>query len=290
MSILSEQIYSVYLRTVLGRAHWHRRYYRPSVSVAVGNDKIWFEEGGAVVEARPLAAMVGRCEGRCNLWLSGPSVKEINEPVKVTGVDWMGVNGSPRIFGADLRRMRFYHVNDAGFIQAYLDDFLRFAEQADHVIVDFRGMFELLRLAPKCLDGIDLLVYDNWSYPLHLGKGKVEELTRPTRHKSAMLSKDARLGLPTGGTVAYTGAQSLALFGYDSMYFYGLDLSNTGRAYPETNPQPQMLDKALQKTIIPSFELLVREYPAIQFRNCNPASMLPEHIMPKLSAEASFVD
>ncbi len=288
MSILSEQLYRAYLRSVLGRTHWHRRYYRPSVSVVVGDAHIWFEENGHTVTARPLAALVGSQRGRCNIWLSGPSVKAIAAPERVAEVDWMGVNGSPRVFAAQVPQMRYYHVNDAGFIRAYLDDFLSFSRLAEHVIVDYRGMFELLRLAPDRLSGIDFLVYDSWSYPLYLEKGKIETVVQPPQRKGAFLSKDARLGLPPGGTVAYTGAQALALFGYTSLYFYGLDLSDGGRAYSEANPQPQMLDKSLQKVIIPSFELLVQEYPEIRFRNCNPKSMLPESIVPKMLAEDSF--
>lgn len=288
MSTLSTQLYRACLRLVFGRQHWHRRYYRPTVSVVQGSGHIWIEENGHVVEALSLAALSGRFSGRCNLWLSGPSVKMIDRPNRVAGCDWMGVNGSPKVFGDDLPPMTHYHVNDAGFIKANLDDFLRFAKHATYTIVDFRGIYELLRLAPEALNGIQFVVYDCWSYPLYLGKGKIETMATPPQLGGVAFSKDPLLGLAAGGTVAYTGAQMLIMFGYTSLYFYGLDLSDTGRAYTETVSQPQMLDKSLERVIIPAFSLLARENRALGLFNCNPESKLPAEVMDRIAPEVSL--
>jgi hypothetical protein len=288
MSTITDSLYRVFLRLAGGRANWHRRFYRPGVAVVSGGDTIWFEEDGFRLEAIPLSKLVGSSSGRCNVWLSGPSVKAIQHPSKVAQHDWMGVNGSPGMFGQALPRMRFYHVNDTSYIQANRDDFFRYAAMAEFTIVDYRAVFELLAYRDSRLSDINLVVYDSWAYPLQNGLGEIEALANPPRLDAAFLSKDAHLGLPTGGTVAYTGAQILALAGYQQIFFYGLDLSNSGRSYAEKSAQPQMLDKALQRIIIPSFRLFKREWPELACFNCNPESMLPEEVMHRMDADRSL--
>lgn len=114
-------------------------------------------------------------------------------------------------------------------------------------------------------------------------------MASPPQHKGVYLSNDLCLGLAVGGTVAYTAAQIAWMGGYSSLYIYGLDLSQ-GRAYSEKNPQPQMLDKAFEKAIVPGFELLVREAvgPDFQVFNCNPDSRLPASILPQVAAKETL--
>jgi hypothetical protein len=306
MSKIPDSLFRIYLRLAGGKAQWHRRFYRPSVTVVVGDDKLWFEEEDFCLKALPLAKLVASVASannstagtaseasvskRCNICLSGPSVKSIKRPLEMTQYDWMGVNGSPGVFGDSLPQMRFYHVNDTGYIQANRDNFYRYAARADYTIVDYRAVFELLSHRDPRLSAINLVVYDSWAYPLFNALGQIERLSQAPNLESAWLSKDPRLGLPTGGTVAYTGAQILALAGYDSIFFYGLDLSNSGRSYAEASAQPQMLDKALHRVIIPSFRLFKREWSEVKCFNCNLESMLPDDVMPKIDADASWED
>jgi hypothetical protein len=290
MSTLSTRAYRLYLRLFRGRAEWHRRYYRPTVHLVEAGDKLWFEEKGRVVEARPLASLRGQCSGRCNLVLSGPSVREISDPLRICDNDWVGVNGSPALFGHDIRNMTYYHFNDATYLRSSLESFLEFANQAQFTVIDFRVMYELLRLAPGNMPRTELVVYDSWAYPLQLPLGKIESITLPPSRGGIYISTDPRLGLPTGGTVAYTAGQFLWHAGYGSLYIYGLDLTDTGRFYSEKNEQPQMLDKSFQRVIMPAFELLALETSKTDFRifNCNPASSLPASVFPYMEAEASL--
>lgn len=288
MSNLANLAHLLYLRIGPGKSYWHQRFYRPSVSLIEGTSTVWLEEKGLIIKATPLAALDGHFSGRCNIWLSGPSTKQIKEPLLVSTSDWMAVNGSPRFFSPSLPKIKFYHVNDTGFVKANLDDFIRFACNAEYTIVDYRVIFTLMKLAPQSLTGINFVIYDCWAYPLKTAQGKIEQLVGAPSNGAARISKDSRLGLPTGGTVAYTGAQALAFFGYSSLFFYGLDLSNTGRSYEEKKPQPQMLNKALENVIIPSFLLYAKEWPNVALYNCNPNSWLPNSVMTQIPPDSSW--
>lgn len=243
-----------------------------------------------MVKALPVRSLAGRFNGRCNLLLSGPSVNSLEDPRRIGNHDWIGVNGSPSLFAEDIPRMRIYHVNDSTYLGSSLDAFLRFAGAAEYTVIDYRGMFELLRLVPEDLPSTKFVVYDSWAYPLRLPLGKIQSLVDAPSHKGLYISPDLSLGLPTGGTVAYTAGQIAWRSGYDALYIYGLDMTNSGRFYRESNQQPQMLDKSFEKVIRPSFELLAGESSRTGFRifNCNPESRLPADVIPHLNAEESL--
>lgn len=281
--------YRLCLRLLHGRKSWHRRHFRPGVCVVEGSNRIWFEESGKAFETLPLTSLTGRFTGRCNLLLSGPSVKYIEEPQRLAEHDWIGVNGSPGLFGERIPQMRIYHVNDSSYIRGSLENFLRFSAHAEFTVMDFRVMYELIRLASERMPDTNLVVYDNWSLPHRLPLGKIQQLAQPPRHRGVYWSNDPRLGLATGGTVAYTAAQIAWHAGYSSLFMYGLDLTNSGRFYHEYRPQPQMLDKAYANVITPAFELMTRETAGgLEVFNCNPDSRLPSRIIRKIPAEQSL--
>lgn len=289
MTTAKDLMYRLCLQVLHGREAWHRRHYRLGVHVVEGTGRVWFEEAGRIVEALTLPALSGQFSGRCNLLLSGPSVRNISKPRRLAEHDWIGVNGSPGLFGEQIPRMRIYHVNDAAFIRGSLENFLRYAAHADYTVVDYRAMYEILRLAIDDLPETTLVVYDSWNHPHRLPVGKIQQLAGPPQHRGVYWSHDPQLGLAPGGTVAYTAAQIAWHGGYRSLYMYGLDLTNSGRFYNEEKPQPQMLDKAFADVIVPAFELLVREAAGqLAVFNCNPTSRLPEKVLPKLDAETSL--
>lgn len=291
MSLIQLASYRLFLKLAPhARESWHRRHYRPSVNVFEGTHKIWLEEAGNVLETLPASALAGIFQGRCNLLLSGPSVRDISSPQRIARWDWIGVNGSPALFGEAIPRMRLYHVNDAGFIRNRFNDFLRFAASAEYTLIDFRGAFELLsRLKGRTLE-TQLVVFDNWAWPMRTPKGRIERVTGMPMNGSVAISTDLRLGLAHAGTVAYTGAQAAWLGGYDELHIFGLDLTNTGRFYREDKAQPQMLDKAYESAIRPGFELFARESAKTGFRlfNCSLSSRLPETILPKMDVDESL--
>jgi len=289
MPSLKDTAHRLCLRVLHGRESWHRRHYRPSVYVVEGGNNVWFEEFGKTFETLTLAALNGRFDGRCNLLLSGPSVQSIQRPERLAAHDWIGVNGSPGLYGERIPPMRIYHVNDSSYLRGSLDKFLRFAANAEFTIMDFRAMYELLRLASDRMPDTKIVVYDSWNLPLRLPVGKIQQLAKPASHRGVYWSNDPQLGLAPGGTVAYTAAQIAWHSGYRSLYMYGLDLTNTGRFYHEDSPQPQMLDKAYSDVILPAFELMARETAGrFEVFNCNPDSRLPGETIPKLSSEASL--
>ena len=285
-----ELTHRLHLRLSMGRECWHQRYYRPSVNVVEGEDRIWLEEDGATLEAMPASVLKGRFSGRCNVLLSGPSVKLICDPRRICDMDWIGVNGSPALFEGEIPRMRIYHVNDASYIRSSPEAFFNYASCSDFTVIDYRGAYLLLELGSDKLKDTQLIIFDGWAWPFRLPVGKIEELSNPPRHGQVSLSPDLRLGLAQGGTVAYTAAQLAWLGGYGSLYFYGLDLTNDGRFYTETTAQPQMLSRVFDRMIVPAFELIARESARTGFRmkNCNPDSRLPHSVIPRMNAEDSF--
>jgi len=292
MSALRNLVHRLCLRVLHGRAAWHQRQFRPGVHIVESSDRLWFEEAGEVVEAYPLAVLQQRFEGRCNLLLSGPSVREIRQPQRLAGSDWIGVNGSPALFDNDIPRMRIYHVNDTSFLRGNLEKFLRFAACAEYTVIDYRTMFELMRLAVDRMPDTKLVVYDAWNLPLRNPLGMIQKLAQPPSHGDVYWSPDLRLGLAPGGTVAYTAAQLAWHGGYRSLYIFGLDLTNSGRFYQEDKPQPQMLDKAYANVIVPAFELMQQVTAGeLQVFNCNPQSRLPasiiDHVEPELALSQS---
>jgi len=290
MRMFSDFTHRLHLRLSMGRDFWHQRFYRPSVNVVEGEDKIWLEEFGTVLEAAPASVLKGRFTGRCNVLLSGPSVKSIKNPRRISECDWIGVNGSPALFEDEIPRMRIYHVNDTGYIRNSVDDFAKFARFADYTVIDYRAAYLLLALGMHDLENANFVLFDGWAWPFRLPVGKIEELADSPRNGSVALSTDLRLGLAQGGTVAYTAAQLVWLGGYDSLYFYGLDLSDMGRFYEEQKAQPQMISRVFERMIVPAFELMGRESSktGFQIKNCNPDSLLPDSVIPKIDGEESF--
>lgn len=273
-----------------GRELWHQRKFSPDIQVIEGQNDLWFQYDGKIIKTLPLAALQGKFKGRCNLLLSGPSVKKIKDPHALTRCDWIGVNGSPKLLGDNLSNLRIYHVNDSQYVRSSLESFLNYAAAAEYTIIDYRGMYSLLHLAIDRLPDTKWVVYDSWAYPLRLPLGKIQEIVSPPEHRGIYLSPDLRLGLPTAGTVAYSAAQIAWHGGYDSLYIYGLDLSNSGRFYSEDKANPQMLDDAFERAILPGFELLARETSKTGFQifNCNPDSKLPATVLPHLDTETSL--
>jgi len=289
MSAFHDFVHRLCLRVLHGRDSWHRRQFRPSVHVVESSERLWFEEAGQVVEAYPLATLQDRFAGRCNLLLSGPSVRRIEDPVRLAACDWIGVNGSPALFDGDIPGMRVYHVNDTGFLRGNLEKFLQFAACAEFTVIDYRTMYELMRLAGDRMPATKLVVYDAWNLPLRNPLGKIQQLARPPSHRNVYWSPDLRLGLAPGGTVAYTAAQLAWHGGYRSLYIFGLDLTNSGRFYHEDRPQPQMLDKAFSNVIVPAFELLSRQTQGeLRIFNCNPQSRLPASIIEQMEPELAL--
>ncbi|WP_269526183.1 hypothetical protein [Coraliomargarita parva] len=281
----------MYLRLFRGKAYWHQRFYPPDIQVVQSSGRVWFERQGTVLlEAYPVEYLQGKFKGRCNILLAGPSARTIEDTSLLSRHALMCVSGSPQILGEPLPRMTFYHVNDATYLRDRLDNFLEYAAHAEWTIIDYRIAFEMLRLAPDCLPDTKFVVFDNWAYPLYLPLGAIQRVAAPPRNGQVYCSTDLRMGLATGGTVAYTGGQLAWHFGFDSAYYYGLDLTNTGHAYNDPNPRRQALDKAYTDVIEPAFELLARESSKTGFKlyNCNPNSRLPDRVMPYLDTNDSL--
>jgi hypothetical protein len=290
MSNLSNCAHRLYLKLFCGREVWHHRYFRPSVSVVESDSKIWFEEAGLVVEALPLRLLAGQFSGRCNLLLSGPSVRLIEETNRLADYDLVAVNGSPGLFDGNLPRIKVYHVNDYSYIRGNLERFIAYSAAAEYTVVDYRCIYGLMAEGVDVSSSTNLVVADSWWNPFRVGKGAIERLTSPPSLAGVNISTDLSLGLAQGGSVAYTACQLLWLGGYTTVCLYGLDLTNSGRFYKEAKAQPQMLDKAYESTIEPAFRLLMKTTApsGLKLYNCNTESRLPEEVMPRLQTNKSL--
>jgi hypothetical protein len=288
--MMGDWFYRLYLRSCYGKKAWHRRFYRPSVTTVQGGEKVWFEEDEKVMEGVNAAALTGRFHGRCNVLLSGPSVKKIADPRRLLNSPLLAVNGSPGIFGEDLPEFFVYHVNDTGYIRNNLENFCRYAVKAEWTVIDFRAAYLLLKLGVSNLSGTRFVIFDNWGWPYQNSLGEIQRIANPPRLGEVYCSTDLGLGLANGGTVAYTAAQLLWHWGFQNIYFYGLDLTSGGRAYVEKKAQPQHVDKVYQRIIEPAFRLLRRETETcgVSFYNCNPESRLPAEVMELKEMEASL--
>lgn len=291
MSSALNSAHRTYLRIAGGKSRWHQRYYRPSVNVLRSGSKLIFEENGFVLEAFPLEVFGQKFSGRLNILLAGPSAKAIEDKSLLLKHPLMCVSGSPQLLGENTPNFDIYHVNDATYVKDRLESFLDFSDLAEWTVIDYRIMFELLRLAPERLSkNTKFVVFDNWAYPFHLPLGKIQELAKPPESQGIYCSNDLSLGLAVAGTVAYTGGQIAWLSGFDSAYYYGMDLTNSGHAYDEKTPRIQALDKAYTNFIEPGFELLGREAKAtgFQFFNCNPNSRLPNSVIQHIDTRQSL--
>jgi hypothetical protein len=280
------------LRIAGGKPRWHQRFYRPSVNVVRSATKLVFEEDGFVFEAYPLEVLHQQFSGRLNILLAGPSAKALEDKSLLLKHPLMCVSGSPQLLGEETPPIAIYHVNDATFIRDRLELFLKFSNAAEWTVIDYRVMFELLKVAPERLSRkTKFVVFDNWAYPLHLPLGEIQKLMQPPENLGIYCSNDLSLGLATAGTVAYTGGQVAWLSGFESAYYYGMDLTNSGHAYDDKNPRIQALDKAYEDFILPGFTLLAREAEATGFKfyNCNPESRLPNAIFQHLNTQASLM-
>jgi hypothetical protein len=287
---LKSFLYRAYLKANHGRDSWHRRFYRPSVRIVRAANKVWFVEGDKRLEAATLVSMVGTFGGRVNVLLSGPSVRQIKALGRVHEHRLVCVNGSPAILDDDSSRFFMYHVNDTGYIRNNPEAFRKNAARAEWTLIDYRAIFLMLRLGIESIPETKFVVFDNWAWPLANAVHEIPELADQPRKGEAFLSKDPSLGLANAGTVAYTAAQALWHWGFERVYFYGLDLNAKGRAYNEASPQPQRLDKVFECIIEPAFDLL-RENTAdgsCRFFNCSPDSRLSDAVMSKLEPDASF--
>lgn len=285
-----ELTYRLYLKACYGKRGWHRRFYRPSVRVVRGASGIYFEEADLSIRAEPIEAHNGLCAGRANVLLSGPSAKTVADPRRLLEHALVCVNGSPAIFGKELPGFFLYHVNDTGYIRNHLEDFLNYAGKAEFTVIDFRAVYLLLSRGVGSIPGTRLVVFDNWAWPHANQVGEIPEIAAQPRLGEARLSTDPSIGLANAGTVAYTAAQILWHWGFEDIFFYGLDMNSKGRAYKEAKAAPQRLDKVYSRIIEPAFQLLTQtvDPEKTRFYNCSPESRLPEHIMPKVEIERSF--
>jgi len=203
MSKFLNGAHRIYLRVAGGKLRWHQRFFRPSVSLVKTSNEIWFEEGDVLVKAYAAEKLAGYFSGRCNILLAGPSAKAI-EDVRLLGEhSLMCVSGSPKILGDHLDLIDIYHVNDVTYMVDRLDDFIKFASHAQWTVIDYRGMYELIRLVGKNLPDTQFVIFDNWAYPHGVPLGDIQRLANPPRHKKVYCSRDLSMGLANAGTVAW---------------------------------------------------------------------------------------
>ncbi len=282
----------LYYRLFRSPRHWHNREYTPRQQIERAPDGRFVVRwpGHEDVEARSLAHLkpVGHAAA---IIASGPSIRRLNDPVRLFHSPAACANGSISLAASLGVRVAYYVVSDSDFIEQQPELFAQGVERSDAVILNPKTVLTAMLLMPGLLRGRPLFLREDMRYPFkgpQLSGTKVISDPRVLAHPNGdrAFSLEPAAGTYPGGTVAYDAVQILFGIGYQRLYLFGMDLTRTGRFYAETNPSPSRLDRDYEARILPSFEL-VRTFCRQTGRrliNCSLDSRLPTAVVPKMDA------
>lgn len=157
-----------------------------------------------------------------------------------------------------------------------------------------RVFVEILQRDPQLLVGRRLVLFTDLRQP-YLGPRNDKAAWR--RLPGVMLapnglgfSLNPAVGVFPDDTVIYPCLQLLCGWGFRQIFVFGMDLTGAQRSYREDYPAPSFLVRDYASAVLPSFELATRAASAwgITIWNCSPASVLPEHVLPKLAPEPAL--
>ena len=260
---------------IKGKGWRHNRRFPPSFRIREENDHLEFSTSNGNSTSGLLArTMENTQSGDCNILLSGPSVKSIQNPDLLGKRYTIAVNGSPELLLKYGIACNAYVVTDRSFLRKRTADFLRFARHSENCFLSYDGIMALLNTGVR-MDGVRICVFERSKSPFR----KYRRI-REQPYFARSFSK----GLGTYGTIAYTALQVAFCLGFRKVYLFGLDLSLEGRFYPEEEMLLQRLHHNWQTGIIEPFTLVggmvtKGEWSVI---NCSTQSMLPESILPKM--------
>jgi len=284
----------IYIRLCKPRAYWHNRKFHPSLDIIHEAPEVYsiFWKRKRLAQAAAVSAITIN-ERVCNIIASGPSINEIKNKRLLFNDRTICVNGSfivAREVGAN---PDYYIVCDSGFIRHQFDLFASAALNSKNVVLDATTINALCEMAPSLLSALHIIYCEDLKHPfkkLRLKKARDREQKKfegsLINHSSynVAFSKDLSLGIFPSGTVVYNAVQFAYGIGFKELRIFGMDLSATGRFYPEDVPEPSVLCESYESGIEPGFEL-VKQYAVEKYLtiyNCSPHSRLPDTIIKKL--------
>jgi len=270
----------IYLRLFQGADQWHNRRFPPSFEARIGDREVHFSRRGIRMTCRRAETMQDRFGGPCNLLLSGPSVRAINDPSLLKKSFLIGVNGSPGLLEARGAGVDLYVVDDLAFLRNRTADFLRYAGRAAFTLVNYGIVAELMARGLTLANGV---VVDSINAPFRRA--------RPRRSAEVIFSREFSAGLKPYGTVAYIALQAAYCLGFREVRIFGLDLSSNGRFYREQRPEPSNLRVDYENLILRPFShvgamVAGREWTVF---NCCPQSRLPVTVLPKVEPNTALL-
>jgi Kdo-III transferase WaaZ len=280
----------LYYRLCKPPRHWHNREYSPRQEIECTSDGRFIVRWPGHEEVQALSLKHLRPVGdSAAIIASGPSIQRLADPVRLFHTPAACANGSISLAVALGVRVAYYVVSDSDFIEQQPQLFQQGIELADAIILNPKTVFTAMLLMPGLLKGRPTFLREDMRYPFkgpRLGGKQVLSDPRVVAHRNGdrAFSLEPADGTYPGGTVAYDAVQILFGIGYHRLYLFGMDLTSSGRFYPEGAPSPSRLDRDYHDRILPSFEL-VRTYCRQTGRrliNCSLDSRLPAAVVPKM--------
>jgi Kdo-III transferase WaaZ len=284
----------IYIRLFKPRAYWHNRKFHPALDIIQEAPEFYaiFWERKRIAQATAASAVTTN-ERVCNIIGAGPSINKIKNPRLLFEHKTICVNGSFHLARYVDRIPDYYMVCDKKFIRRKFDFFKAAALHSGNVVLDATTINAICEIEPALLTRLRIIYFEDLKHPFkksRLEKGcdsrrkKIESsLINHGRHNIAF-SKDLTLGIFPLGTVVYGAIQFAYGIGFKELRIFGMDLSASGRFYPEDVPEQSFLRESYASAIKPGFEL-VQQYVAEQhltIYNCSPKSRLPDTIIRKI--------
>ena len=277
MTRVSSVFRKLYYR-IKGKRWWHNRVYPSDFKVEPTSDQnlIMTYKGNRVQVQTVDALSNAFVERSMHVILSGPSIKEIREPVRLTREFCFTVNGSAALFDAQNLSYDAYIADDPGFIKQRAADVVRYAAKAQYCFFSYRTIFLLLAQGFD-LSGLNIYVFDYRFMPFR---------RRRDLELAPFFAKTLTDGIALCDSVVYIVLQLAYGMGFKKIALFGMDLSMSGRFYAEQKAQPQFLDHHWQTGIVDPLTLvgdMVRNN-EWQVINCSINSRLDHTILPKFDA------
>jgi Kdo-III transferase WaaZ len=286
---MNDLLYRIFLRLRYGSRRWHDRRFPPNFKLEKIDEKYavcrW---SGMELKVRLAGSLNSTQKGHGILLLSGPSVKDIGDPGKLSSFSVMCVNGSPILLNGG--RFDHYHVVDKSYPFKYKDQFSNYVVSSQNFFVGLRLLKLLMEKAdPIFLKKINICLYENYRKPFRKNKVDVtKEKDCSVLNNSICFSKNLTKGLFTSPTVAYSAIQILYNLGYEHVNIFGLDLTDSGRFY--ASDAGQSLDKH-HRRIFMEMSLCSKIFSENNKNiiNRSPKSALPAEIMPIGDIDSYFI-
>jgi KDO transferase-3 len=285
---------NVYIRLCKPRAYWHNRKFHPFLDIVHEAPAVYaiFWKKKLIAHATAASTLTIN-EKVCNIIASGSSINEIKNPRLLFNNKTICVNGSFAIARDVGTQPDYYMVCDKGFIHRQFEFFKLAALNSGEVVLNATAINTLCAITPLLLKKLHIIYYEDLQHPFKKCRLKKAQDRRQKKFEASLInhssynvafSKDLSLGIFSSGTVVYNAIQFAYGIGFKELCIFGMDLSSSGRFYPEEVQEPSALCESYESSIKPAFEL-VKQYADekhLTIFNCSPQSRLPDAIIRKM--------